>query len=170
MYLRVLVLVAILATRLVLPLAIILAPAIIVAWTAGYWLYRRAPSTDHPIPPGNPIALLPSLAFVLFLAGALVAARWAEARFGQQGIALLLLLMGSLDVDAAIVTAGSLPPDAIAAELAALALCGTILANMTVKLGITLAFARSRGKEAALALLASMVALAASLVVGWLKL
>jgi hypothetical protein len=78
--------------------------------------------------------------------------------------------MGSMDVDAAIVTAGGLPPQAISAELAALALCGTILANMSVKLGVTLAYARGKGKEAALALAASMVALAASLVVGWLRL
>jgi len=59
---------------------------------------------------------------------------------------------------------------AIAAELAALALGGTILANMFVKLGVTLAYARGKGLAAALALGASMVALTASLVVGWLRL
>ena len=78
--------------------------------------------------------------------------------------------MGSLDVDAAIVTAGGLPPAAISAELAALALGGTILTNMSVKLGVTLAFARSKGVGAALALGASMFALAISLVVGWWRL
>ncbi len=170
MYLRVPLLGLVLATRLTVPFAIIVAPALIVAWLAGWLLYRRAPRCDAPAPPGNPIAMLPALAFVVFLAVAAVAARWAEARFGQQGIALLLLFMGSLDVDAAIVTAGNLPPEAITAQLAALALGGTILANMTVKLGITLAYARSRAKEPALALLASMVALAASLAVGWLRL
>jgi hypothetical protein len=41
---------------------------------------------------------------------------------------------------------------------------------MFVKLGITLAYARSKGRDAALALGASMAALAASLVVGWLRL
>jgi uncharacterized membrane protein (DUF4010 family) len=170
MYLRVILLVAALATRLAVPFAIIIAPALIVAWAAGWVLYRRAPRCDAPAPPGNPIAMLPALAFVVFLAAAAVAARWAEARFGEQGIALLLLFMGSLDVDAAIVTAGNLPPDAIAGQLAALALGGTILVNMTVKLGITLAYARGKGVPAALALLASMGALAASLVVGWLRL
>ena len=170
MYLRVLLLVGVLATSLVVPLAIDIAPAIIVGWLAGWWLYRRAPKCDQPAPPRNPIAIGPALAFVVFLAVALVVARWAQARFGQEGIALLLLIMGSMDVDTAIITAGNLPPNAIAADLAALALCGTILANMTVKLGITLAYARSRGKEAALALLASMAALAMSLVVGWFRL
>jgi NAD(P)H-dependent flavin oxidoreductase YrpB (nitropropane dioxygenase family) len=78
--------------------------------------------------------------------------------------------MGSMDVDAAIVTAGGLPESAITAELAALALGGTILANMAVKLGVTLAYARGKGVAAALALGASMVALAASLLIGWMRL
>jgi uncharacterized membrane protein (DUF4010 family) len=169
MYVRVLLVVAVLATRLTVPFAIVVAPALLVAWLAGLWLYRTAPHHEGPSPPGNPIALVPALTFLLFLAAAAVAARWAEARFGQEGIAALLLIMGSLDVDAAIVTAGNLPPQAIVAELAALALGGTILANMAVKLVITLAYARGKGWSAALALLASMTALAASLVVGWLR-
>ena len=170
MYLRVLVLVALLATRLTLPFAIVIAPPLLVAWVAGWWLYRQAPHTEGPAPPGNPIALLPALTFVVFLAAAAVAARWAQAEFGQEGIAILLLLMGSLDVDAAIVTAGNLPPEAIGAQLAALALGGTILANMAVKLGITIAYARGKSLSAALALGASMLALAVSLVVGWWRL
>ena len=170
MYLRVLVLVAILAQRLILPFAMVIAPALIVGWLAGWWLYRTAPHQEGPVLPGNPIALIPALTFLLFLAGAAVVARWAEASFGQEGIAVLLLIMGSLDVDAAIVTAGGLPPQVIDAELAALALGGTILANMTVKLGVTLAYARGKGLTAALGLGASMAALAATLVVGWLRL
>jgi uncharacterized membrane protein (DUF4010 family) len=170
MYLRVIVLVAILAPRIVWPFVIAIAPALVVAWIAGGWLYRKAPATEGPSPPGNPIALVPALGFLLFVAVAAVVARWAQGEFGEQGIAVLLLIMGSMDVDAAIVTAGGLPPTAIGADLAALALGGTILANMSVKLGVTLAYARSRGTSAALALGASMAALAASLVIGWLRL
>ena len=47
---------------------------------------------------------------------------------------------------------------------------GTILANMAVKLGVTLAYARSKGTTAAVALGASMAALAVSLIAGWLML
>ena len=166
----VLVLVAILAQRMLVPFALVIAPALFVGWLAGWWLYRRAPHQKGPAPPGNPIALVPALTFLVFLALAAVAARWAQSQFGQEGIAVLLLIMGSLDVDAAIVTAGGLPPAAISAELAALALGGTILTNMSVKLGVTLAFARSKGVGAALALGASMFALAISLVVGWWRL
>ena len=170
MYFRVLLLVGLLATRLLVDFAIVIAPALIVGLLAGWWLYRRAPQTEGPAPPGNPIALVPALTFLVFLALAAVAARWAEARFGQEGIALLLLTMGTLDVDAAIVTAGGLPAGAISPALAALALGGTILANMTVKLVVTLAYARKKGLGAALSLGASMIALGISLFVGWIRL
>jgi len=170
MYLRVIALVAILAPRTLWPFLLVIAPALVIAWAAGWWLYRRAASCEGPSPPGNPIALVPALAFLLFVAAAAVVARWAEGRFGEQGIAVLLLIMGSMDVDAAIVTAGGLPPAAITADLMALAIGGTILANMSVKLGVTLAYARGKGLSAALALGASMVALTVSLVVGWMRL
>jgi uncharacterized membrane protein (DUF4010 family) len=170
MYMRVIALVAIIAPRILEPFVLVVAPPLLVAWAVGWWLYRRAPSSDGPTPPGNPIALGPALAFLLFIAAAAVIARWAEGRFGEEGIAVLLLIMGSMDVDAAIVTAGGLPAEAIAATLAALALGGTILTNMSVKLGITLAYARGKGRTAALGLGANMVALAISLVVGWLRL
>ena len=169
MYLRVLVLVAILANRMLVPLAIIVAPALVVAWTAGWWLYRTAPQSKDSVPPGNPIALLPALTFLVFVAGAAVAARWAQGQFGEQGIALLLFLMGSMDVDASIVTAGGLPEAAIGAELAAIAIGGTVVANMAVKIGVTLAYARAKGTSAAIALGASTAVLAGSLVVAWLR-
>ena len=170
MYLRVLVLVAILANRVLPAFALIVAPALVVAFTAGWWLYHRAPKAEAPPPSGNPIALLPALAFVLFVAVAAVAARWAEGRFGGQGIALLLFLMGAVDVDASIITAGGLPPSAIDPELAAIAIGGTIVANMAVKIGVTLSYARRSGRSAAAALLASTAVLIGSLLLGLLRL
>jgi uncharacterized membrane protein (DUF4010 family) len=159
MYLRVLLLIGILATRVFVPFAIILFPAIITAWAAGFWLYRKAPKSDAPAPPGNPIAILPALGFVLFVAFAAVAAKWAAGRFGEQGIAVLLLIVGSTDVDTAIITLGGLSPDAISPLLAAIALAGTIIANMAVKIGITLAYARGKGVSAVIAMGASVVTL-----------
>ena len=170
MYGRVILLVALIAPRLLQPFLWLVLPAFVAAWAAGLWLLRGKPSGDGPVSPGNPIALVPALGFLLFVALAAVGARWAESQFGQDGIAVLLLIMGSMDVDAAIVTAGGLGPKAIAADLAALALAGTILANMTVKLGVTLANARSKGRRAAIALSTSMAVLAASLLWGWLRL
>jgi uncharacterized membrane protein (DUF4010 family) len=170
MYLRVIVLVAILAPRILIPFVTLLVPALITAWVAGWLLYRRAERSDAPAPPGNPIALLPALGFLAFVAIAAVIARWAQGQFGEQGIAVLLFLMGSMDVDASIVTAGGLPPQAIGAPLAAIAIGGTIIANMAVKIGVTLAYARSNGRSAALALIASTVVLAGSIAVAWMAL
>lgn len=170
MYLRVMVLVGVLATSLLPHFVIVVAPAVVVGFVVAWRLYSRAPSSTGPAPPGNPIALLPALTFVAFVAGAAVAARWAQGEFGEQGIAILLLLMGSMDVDAAIVTAGGLEPGTIAPQLAALAIAGTILANMSVKLGVTLAYGKREARPAALALAASMLALAISLAVGYFNL
>ncbi len=170
MYLRAVVLIAILSTRVLLPLAIILVPAILVAWGAGFWLYRKAPKCDAPTPPGNPIALLPAFGFVLFVAVAAVAARWAQGRFGEHGIAVLLLTVGSTDIDTAIITLGGLPPAAITPLLAAIAIAGTIIVNMVVKIGITLVYAGRRGIPAVIAMIASVAALAASIGVAWQRL
>jgi uncharacterized membrane protein (DUF4010 family) len=170
MYLRVLLLVGILATRVLVPFALIILPALIVAWIAGLWLYRKAPKCDAPSPPGNPIAILPALGFVIFVAFAAVAAKWAAGRFGEQGIAVLLLIVGSTDVDTAIITLGGLPAHAISPLLAAIAIAGTIIANMAVKIGITLAYARRAGLSAALAMLSSVIALAVAILIAWLRL
>ena len=170
MYLRITLLVGILATRVLLDFVILILPALLTGAAAGYWLYRKAPSNDGPTPPGNPIAILPALGFLAFVAIAAVAARWAEGRFGEQGLAGLLLITGSMDVDTAVITLGGISPKAIGPALAALALAGTVLANMTVKLGITLAYARSKGISAALALGASMLVRAITIAIAWTRL
>jgi len=170
MYLRGVFLIGILSTRVLLPFAIILLPATLVAWGAGFWLYRKAPKCDAPAPPGNPIAILPALGFVLFVAFAAVAAKWAAGRFGEQGIALLLLIVGSTDIDTAIITLGGLNPAAISSLLAAIAIAGTIIINMAVKMGITLAYAGRRGLPAVAAMAASVVVLAATIAMAWTQL
>lgn len=169
MYIRVIVLVGVLATSLLLPFVIIVGPALLTAVAASWLLYRRAESGTGAAPPGNPIALLPALTFVVFIALAAVAARWAEGTFGEQGIAVLLLTMGALDVDAAIVTAGGLEPGTIAPDLAALAIGGTIVANMAVKIAVTIAYGRVIAAPATRALLASTLALAVTITIGWFR-
>ena len=160
MYLRIPILIAVLATRVLPAIVILLLPAMLVAWGAGYWLYRKAPKSDAPAPPGNPIALLPALGFLAFVAVAAIAAKWAQGSFGQSGIAILLLIIGSMDVDVAIVTLGTLAPEAISPLLAAMAISGTTIVNMAVKIGITLVYARRKGISAAVAMAASVAVLA----------
>ena len=170
MYLRVPVLMAVFATRALVPISILLLPAVLVAWGAGWWLYRKAPKSDAPSPPGNPIALLPALGFAVFVAAAAVAAAWAQGRFGQSGIAVLLLIVGSMSVDTAIITLGGLPPDAISPLLAAIAIAGTIIGNMAVKIGIALVYARGKGVSSAAAMTASVIALAIMIGLAWTRL
>jgi len=170
MYLRVPVLVAVLATRVFAPISLIILPALATAWAAGFWLYRKAPRHAGPAPPGNPIRLLPALGFVVFVAIAAVAAKWAQGSFGQSGIAVLLLIIGSMDVDVAIVTLGGLAPAAISPLLAAMAISGTIIINMGVKIGITLVYARLKGLSAALAMSSSVVVLAGAIAIAWTQL
>jgi uncharacterized membrane protein (DUF4010 family) len=170
MYLRVPVLMAVFATRALPAVSILILPAVVVAWAAGWWLYRRAPRSDAPTAPGNPIALLPALGFAAFVAAAAVAATWAEGRFGQNGIAVLLLIVGSMSVDTAIITLGGLSPDSISPLLAAIAIAGTIIGNMVVKIGIALAYARGKGVSTALAMAASVLVLALSIGVAFTQL
>ncbi|HEY8602919.1 MgtC/SapB family protein [Tsuneonella suprasediminis] len=170
MYLRVLILVGAIATPLLVPFAMLVIPPMLATLAISLLLYRRAQPDSQPVMPGNPIAMLPAFTFVAFVAVAAVVARWGESQFGEQGIAVLLLLMGAMDVDAAIVTAGGLEPGAITPALAALALAGTILANMAVKLGATVAYGGRQAKPAVLALSTSMAVLAGSLAVGWFRL
>jgi uncharacterized membrane protein (DUF4010 family) len=170
MYLRVTLLVGVLSTRVLPEFAALVTPAFIVSAVASWWLYRQVKQSGAAVAPGNPIAIVPALGFLAFVAFAAVAARWAEGRFGEQGIAALLLIVGSTDVDTAIITLGGLDPHAISASLAALALAGTVVANMTVKLGITLAYAQSKGKSAAIALAASTLVLILTIGIAWLRL
>jgi uncharacterized membrane protein (DUF4010 family) len=114
--------------------------------------------------------LLPALGFVAFVAVAAVAAKWAQGSFGQSGIAVLLLIVGSMDVDVAIVTLGGLPPAAISPLLAAIAISGTVIINMAVKIGITLVYARSKGVSAALAMASSVAVLAVMIGLAWTRL
>jgi uncharacterized membrane protein (DUF4010 family) len=161
---------AVFATRALGAISLLLLPAVLVAWGAGIWLYRKAPQSDSPAPPGNPIALLPALGFAVFVAAAAVAAAWAQGRFGQSGIAVLLLIVGSMSVDTAIITLGGLQPDAISPLLAAIAIAGTIIVNMAVKIGIALVYARGKGASAALAMAASVIVLGVMIALAWTRL
>jgi len=170
MYLRVLLLIGILATRVLAPFAILILPALIIAWSGGFWLYRRAPKCDAPTAPGNPIAILPAFGFVAFVAFAAVAAKWAAGRFGEQGIAALLLIVGSTDVDTAIITLGGLQPAAISPVLAAMAIGGTIIVNMMVKMSIAFVYAGRRSLPAVAAMATSVAALAVMIGLAWTRL
>lgn len=161
MYVRVLILVALLSPSTLTPFVTTVGPAALVGAGAGIFLWLRSASSGNgeTNAPGNPIDLLPALGFLTIVAAAAVLTRWAQAQFGESGIATSLFLTGSFDVDAAIVTLSGLPVDAIGRELAALALAATIIANMSLKMIIVGIYARRRGAGALAALGTSTLAL-----------
>jgi uncharacterized membrane protein (DUF4010 family) len=167
MYLRVLVLLALLSPSTFPQFLITLAPAATVGLALALLAWKRAPQAEagKAEMPGNPIELLPAFGFVAIVAAAAVATRWAQAGFGEAGIATSLFITGSFDVDASIVTLSSLPVEAIDRKVAAIALAGTIVANMALKIFVTAAYARRKGRGAALGLAASMLVLL--LTIGW---
>ncbi len=162
MFARVLILCAAIAPFALLGLAKIVGPAGIVAAVAAIWLLRRArdDGAGTGVESGNPFELMPAVGFALVVALLAVAVRWAEIRFGGAGVATLIALSGSFDVDAAIVTMGGLPAGTLDPALAGTVLSIPILINTLFKAGIAIVTGGgSNGFRAALPLLASSAAM-----------
>ena len=168
MYLRVNILLGILSPSTLLPFMAVTAPATIVVIAAAAFAWFRAPreAGGKGQRLRNPIAILPALGFVAIVAAGAVATRWAQQHFGQSGAATSLFITGTFDVDAAIVTLSGLPPQALDRELAALAIAGTIVANMGLKTAVAGAYARSRSIGSIAGMAASTIVLAAAIGIG----
>ncbi len=166
MYLRIVVLASVLVPSAALPILWLLAPATLVAFLMAGLLWRTEQSTEggETELASTPFKLLPAFGFLLAVALASLLVHWAEAEFGEQGAALSLFIAGSFDVDAAIIAYSALPEDTVAVAIAALALSGTAAVNMAFKASIVFVNAgMKRGRQAGLALLASLAVLVATL-------
>lgn len=165
MFCRVLVLTALLAPSALQSLAISVVPAALVSAIATVWLVRRARREASvetvAAETRNPFDLLPALGFGLVVAALAVAARWAEDRLGGAGLATLIAISGSFDVDAAIVTVGSLRPGTLDPGTTGLVIAIPVLVNTLFKASVVVTTAGwNKGRLAAGALLASALALA----------
>ncbi len=168
MYLRIVVLTAVLVPSAALPILWLVGPASLVAFMVAALLWRFEEATDDTRTEltAKPFKLLPAFGFLLAVALASLLVHWAESEFGEQGAALSLFIAGSFDVDAAIVAYSALPTGAVAVPVAALALSGTAAVNMAFKAAIVFVNAGTqRGRQAGLALLASLAVLVATLAV-----
>lgn len=162
MLLRTLVLVAVLAGFAFFPLLAIVAVAVVVSAVAGALCLKRSALThdSNGLVAQNPIALAPALGFLLLVAALAVAARWGELQYGHNGIATILLIIGTFDIDAATVTLGGLPSGSIEPHTAALVLAAPLVANTLFKAGLVWINAgRVAGKLAIIALLATAAAI-----------
>ena len=168
MFIRILVLVGLLAWPVFWPIVRVIGPAMIAAWIVSFVACRRS---RHEKESGdakaarNPIALLPALGFLAAVAGAALLVRWSQASFGENGVAWSLFVAGSFDVDAAIITLSGLPTGAVVPTTAAFALGGTVAINMAFKMAVVGVTARRQGLAAVAALGVSLVVLLATL--GW---
>ncbi len=168
MFGRVLALTAILATSALPSLALAIGPGAVLALGLSVVLVRRSSGAESAADPAaaaaNPFELLPALGFAALVAMLALAVRWAEVRFGGAGVAVLIAITGSFDVDAAIVTLGGLPAGTLEPRLAGLVLAVPVLLNTLFKAAVVLVLAGwRRGLAAAAPLLASAAAIAAML-------
>jgi uncharacterized membrane protein (DUF4010 family) len=166
MFLRTLALTAIVARFALVPLLFVIGPAIAIALLAGLLLFGRSQgeTSAEDLASTNPIELLPALGFLLLVALMAVVARWAEERYGGQGVAILLLIVGSVDVDAATVTLGGLPRGLVGPDRAGLVLAGPLLANTLVKTSVVVLYAGwNKGRAAIFSLLAAAIAVAGAI-------
>ena len=140
MFLRGLFLVAVLAPRALVGIAVLVIPATVVAALAAAALVWRSRNSGEEVEarevkaPGLGIALL----FASTVAALSLAAAFVEARYGSSGGAIAIALGGTIDIDAAIAAVGSLPPGNLSTHLAALAIASPILFNTLFKLTILL--------------------------------
>lgn len=161
MFVRVQVLTLILVPRVLPALAMVMAPATVVASVFALAAWRRGQSEQSasPVQLGNPLDFRPALLLAAMVAVLSLVARWALVRFGDSGMAVVLALTGMMDVDAAVLTLAGLPAGAIGDRLGGFVLAGPVLANTVIKAGMTLAIAPGRdGMKAAAPLLAAFAA------------
>ena len=169
MFARVGLLVGLLVPFAFIDFAAIVAPAAGAALLLALLLARRAGTAAAGAPPaGNPFALLPAIGFALLVALVSLVAHWAQAQFGNRGVAITLAITGAMDVDAAIVALRALPPGTVAPALAGSILALPVLLNTLLKLGVVLVQGGKRGWRAGWPLALAAAALLAGFgLEGW---
>ncbi|MEQ1498650.1 MAG: DUF4010 domain-containing protein [Novosphingobium sp.] len=165
MFVRVMLLCAVLAPFALPGFVRIALPGMLVSLIGTVLLLRRADSKPESRPAElavrNPFELKPALLLVILTMALTVAAQWVLARYGDAGLATVLAIAGTVDVDSAVITMGNLPPGTLDARLAALVLAVPVALNTLFKSATLLGLAGRKGMGGLLTLLASLVAMGA---------
>ena len=164
MFLRVMVLTGALALFALPQFALLAAPGMAVSLIAcGLILRQRgdgAALPDGAVTLRNPFDLLPALLLAGLTMVLTLLARWVLDRYGDAGLATVLAISGTVDVDSAIITMGSLPPGTLTAQTAALVLGVPVVLNTLFKTATLISIAGWRQSwPGAIAMLASLLAL-----------
>lgn len=160
MFLRVLTLTGVLAPFALIPLARLVAPAILASLIPAMWYLRRA-RNEPDAPPEqvslrNPFDLWPALMLTALVMVLTVAARWVLDEYGNRGLAAVLAISGSVDVDSAIITMGGLPSGSLTPRMAGLILAVPVTLNSLFKAGVAVSVGGwEKGRQAAWPLVAS---------------
>ena len=174
MVLRVILLTGLLAPFALRPFALLVAPAALASLLFALWFLRRAdwgrrqaPAEDMAV--RNPFDIGPALLLTAMVMALTVAAHWVLGRFGDRGLATVLAISGTVDVDSAIITMGSLPQGTLAAQIAALVLAVPVTLNTLFKGAVAVGIAGWRlGRLGALPLLAvALLVVAMCAAMGW---
>ena len=167
MFLRVTLLAGLLAPVALAALIRLAAPGLFVSLAATAWFLWRLARAEgagggaggEAVPVRNPFGLMPALVLTALVMAMSVLARWVLERFGDQGVAAVLAISGSVDVDSAVITMGGMPPGTLSPEVAGLVLMAPILLNTLFKAATAIGIAGwGRGWPAALPLVLSALA------------
>jgi uncharacterized membrane protein (DUF4010 family) len=146
MFVRVILLSAILLPMAVPTLVELLAPATVTAALATWLVVRRA---DRAAPVGevklgNPLDLGGALMLTVLVAAMSLATRWAFLRYGEMGVAGVVALTGIADVDAAVLSLSAMPANILSPRTAGMVLAGPIILNTVLKAGLAAGLAPTR--------------------------
>lgn len=176
MFVRVLLLASALAPVALPTFARLVVPGLVIALVAAGWLLNRtrksppaSPSPTSPspalplttpsssdMPVRNPFDIGPALMLAGLVMVLTVASLWVLNTFGERGLAVVLAISGSVDVDSAIITMGGLAGQSLDARTAGLVLAVPVALNTLFKAGLSISLAGwRRGRGAALPLIAS---------------
>lgn len=164
MFLRVMLLTAALATFAAPRFAVIAGPGMAISLLACWLILRRQTDVSRQVQDGvklrNPFDLAPAILLMFLTMALTLAARWVLERFGHGGLATVLAISGSVDVDSAIITMGNLPTGTLTARVAALVLALPVTLNTLFKTATLVSIAGWRKAwPGATAMLASLVGL-----------
>lgn len=167
MFARVMILTAALATYALPTLALLTVPGMLVSLVGTALLLRGGVRNATPLEEGvklrNPFDLVPALALMVLTMALTVAARWMLERYGDAGLALMLAISGTVDVDSAIITMGNLPAGTLTPRIAGLVLLAPVVLNSLFKAAVLLTLAGwRRGWPGAAAIVASVAACGAT--------
>ncbi len=164
MFLRVMVLAGLLAPAALPTLAMLVAPGLTVSLVFAAWYLHRTRfaevgDTNHEMTIRNPFDIAPALMLAGLVMVLTVASLWVLRNFGDHGLALVLAISGTVDVDSAIITMGGLAGQTLDPRTAGLVLAVPVALNTLFKAGVVVSVAGwAKGRAAAVPLVASALA------------